>query len=287
MSKVPVLAVLNMKGGVGKTTISGNLFRELYRGLIPGSKSLVIDFDAQFNLSQLVLTEKQYEKLRAAGRTIWNVMEPADPESVFDTSDLDTTKVSDAEAYTTVLKSTVGKSELHLLPGDFRMAGLNLRENSQTLELPRKRFSNLIKAGRQAFALVVLDCNPSSSFLTRCAIESSTHILVPIRPDKYSILGLKMVDDYLKQLPGLAQKPEIIVILNGVAKEESDVEREIRASAYGPQTLVTRIPQTSVLTARVDYTGFGVDRGVKNSKVIRRTLRAAASELIAKLNLKS
>lgn len=279
-SKAPVIAVLNMKGGVGKTTISGNLFRELYRLLITGTKTLVVDFDAQFNLSQLVLTQRHYDRLQAEGRTIWRVMEPTELASVFETSDSDTTRIGDVFSYTTILKHTHGGNEFHLLAGDFRIAGLNLRENSQSLELPRRRFANFVKESKNSFSLVVLDCNPSSSFLTRCAIENSTHVLVPIRPDKYSLLGLKILDEYMGQLPSLPRKPEIIIILNGVGKEESSVEREIRSHAeYGPRTLVTRIRQTAILTARVDYTGFGADRGVRNTKTVRANLTAAANEL--------
>ncbi len=49
--EAPVVAVLNMKGGVGKTTIAGNLSREIFR--TKKIHTLLIDLDAQFNLTQL------------------------------------------------------------------------------------------------------------------------------------------------------------------------------------------------------------------------------------------
>src|SRR2546430_5113108 len=82
----PVVSVLNMKGGVGKTTIAANLFRELYRRIGDGKKTLLIDFDAQFNLTQSVITEKNYEALQKAKKTIWSVLEAPTPSSVFHTS---------------------------------------------------------------------------------------------------------------------------------------------------------------------------------------------------------
>jgi chromosome partitioning protein len=286
VSKAPVVAVLNMKGGVGKTTISGNLFRELYRKLAPPSKTLIIDFDAQFNLTQLVLQEAEYESLRGKFRTIWNVLEPSECAGVFETSDDDLAKVKSPFEYSVILKQTK-QHELHLVPGDFRLAGLNLREDARTLVLPRKRFADLVAQARGLFNLVVLDCNPSSSFLTRCAVENATHVLVPVRPDKYSVLGLKMVNDYLALLPGLPRKPEILIIMNGVGIDQSSVESEVRGHAdFGPQTLVARIRHTAVLTARPDYTGFGADRGVRNSRTVRASLIGAGTELAAKLGLK-
>lgn len=285
-AKAPVLAVLNMKGGVGKTTISGNLFRELYRCIGVGARTLVIDFDAQFNLTQLVLKQKVYEELRAKQKTIWHVLEPADSADIFVTSDSDLENVGSLFDYTTILKQTNNNNEFCLIAGDFRLVGLNLRENNQTLDLPRKRFANLIARAQKECSLVVLDCNPSSSFLTRCAIENATHILVPVRPDKYSVLGLKMLNDYLAYLPNLLRQPELLIIMNGVGSSESTVESEIRKHPeYGPRTLVSRIRQSGVLTARPDYTGFGADRGVRNSKLIRADLTKASIELAKKLGL--
>ena len=285
-TRSPVVAVLNMKGGVGKTTISGNLFRELYRQLSPPADTLVIDFDAQFNLTQLVLKEADYENLRAKSRTIWHVLEPNEGAGVFETSDTDLTTVNSPLEYSVTLKQTK-QHHLYFIPGDFRLAGLNLREDARTLVLPRKRFTDLIEKARSLCKLIVLDCNPSSSFLTRCAVENATHVLVPVRPDKYSVLGLKMVNDYLGLLPGLVRKPELLIIMNGVGVNETTVESEIRSHMeYGPRTLVARIRHTAVLTARPDFTGFGADRGVRNSKTVRNSLITAGTELAGKLGLK-
>jgi len=70
----PVIAVLNMKGGVGKTTISAHVMRVLYRTL--KKRTLLVDFDPQFNLTQTVVPESAYEKYKQENRTILSVMEP-------------------------------------------------------------------------------------------------------------------------------------------------------------------------------------------------------------------
>jgi chromosome partitioning protein len=282
----PVVAVLNMKGGVGKTTISANLFRELYRRVGSEKKTLLIDFDAQFNLTQSVITEKDYESFQTNKKTIWSVLEPPAPTSVFHTSNSDLEDCGSWINYTTVLKSTNTKCELHLLPGDFQIAELNLRENPQSLALARKRFAGLIEGARKDCALIVLDCNPASSFLTRCAVENATDLLIPVRPDKYSVLGLKMVAEYVHKIRLASHRPQLHVIFNGVESAQSSVEAEVLANTtFAPLTLATRIRQTKVLTARPDYTGFGVDRGVSNSAHTRAVMRAAADELSKRLGL--
>lgn len=79
--KAPVIAVLNMKGGVGKTTISAHLMRHLFERL--QKSTLLIDLDPQHNLSQTVLSATGYEALRNKGKTVARVMEPAPAQSLF------------------------------------------------------------------------------------------------------------------------------------------------------------------------------------------------------------
>jgi chromosome partitioning protein len=277
-----------MKGGVGKTIIAANLFRELYRNIGSEKKTLLIDFDAQFNLTQQVLDQTEYDVLLAKKKTIWFAIEPEAPDSIFVTSRSDLEEVGSPFDYTTRLKSTVAPSncELHLIPGDFQMATLNLREKPESLHLPRKRFANLIRRAREECALVVLDCNPSTSFLTHSAVENSTHLLVPVRPDKYSMRGLEMAAHYIAKLPGLKHRPELLIIFNGVGPNQSDVEQAVLTHPdYASRVLKTRIRNTAVLAARSDYTGFGADRGVKNTRTIRNVLTEAAVELAKRLEI--
>jgi len=83
--KAPVIAVLNMKGGVGKTTISANLFRELFR--VKKVNTLLIDLDAQFNLTQLLMTRTEYDNLLTDEKTIQSIFQHEVPDSVFAVSE--------------------------------------------------------------------------------------------------------------------------------------------------------------------------------------------------------
>ena len=66
--KTLIISVLNLKGGVGKTTITANLAG--YLGQTVGKRALMIDVDHQRSLSQLVLSTMDREAVAAAGRTV-------------------------------------------------------------------------------------------------------------------------------------------------------------------------------------------------------------------------
>src|SRR5262245_46712248 len=75
---MPVVSVVNMKGGVAKTTLSVNLADCLVRR--EGKKVLLIDLDPQFNATQCLLSGEDYVKGReAGGKTIVSIFDDAPP----------------------------------------------------------------------------------------------------------------------------------------------------------------------------------------------------------------
>jgi chromosome partitioning protein len=79
---VPVVAVLNMKGGVGKTTICANVSLAVFE--IHNNRTLLLDLDPQFNLTQGLLRREAYDKLKSNGKTIFGAMDPPSDVGLFD-----------------------------------------------------------------------------------------------------------------------------------------------------------------------------------------------------------
>jgi chromosome partitioning protein len=260
--KCPVVAVLNMKGGVGKTTITAHVFRHLYMQL--ARSVLLVDFDPQFNLTQQVLPQSDYENYKAAGRTIASVMEDNAPPSIFKIS----SKLGPPPALgdvTVKLRHFTSKPEINLslVPGDFDLVKYSLIGESKVLQPVKSRFLEFMEGARTQRDLICIDCNPSSSFMTICAIEAATHVLVPVRPDRFSILGLKMLSKFIRELPELTSQPKLIVMLNGIpsTKYDATVENTLRSDPdFGPVTMVSSLHTSKVLEASVGYTGFATDK---------------------------
>ena len=259
----PVVAVLNMKGGVGKTTISAHVMRVLYHHY--RINTLLVDLDPQFNLSQALVSRAIYDDLKDSNRTIFAVMEPPPLMGLHDirTSDSPPPKAADVIyrlRYFLKLPIT-----LDLLPGDFRLVKYSMIDSRRKLDSVQTRFLRFIGESRKHYRLICIDCNPSSSFITSCALHACTHILVPIRPDRYSVLGLEILYDFVSEIPTISPKPEVLALLNGIPRRKYDsaVEDELRAhDTFGRNVLTSPVYQSGLLEAKTGYTGFATDKPV-------------------------
>ena len=257
-----VVAVLNMKGGVGKTTISAHVFRHLYVHL--QRSTVLVDFDPQFNLTQTIVAQNIYEKLKANKKTILSVMEDNSTPSIFKISD----KLGPPpkfEDVSVIIRNLTKKPEINLslIPGDFDMVKYSLINDVKVLDPVKKRFLLFIEKLSQEKDVVCIDCNPSSSFMTLCALQVATHVIVPVRPDRYSLLGLKMLDQFISEIPTIAKKPKLIIMLNGIKSSGYDpsVENSLRSDPrFGPLTMAASLHVSKLLEASSGYTGFATDR---------------------------
>ena len=283
----PVVAILNMKGGVGKTTISAHVFRHLYSHL--KKRVLLIDFDPQFNLTQAVISQSDYEAYKSENRTVFSVMEDSPSPSIFKVSSTLGPPPSLDEVSVRLRRVTGTDPEINLLlvPGDFDLVKYSMIGDAKILDPVKNRFLKFVDNARAERDLICIDCNPSSSFMTICALQAATHVLVPVRPDRYSMLGLKMLDRFIADLPQLPKKPELIILLNGIKTSGYDptVENALRSDpVFGPATLASSLHVSKVLEANVGYTGFATDKQGQGWRVTPR-ISAIVNELKPALGL--
>jgi chromosome partitioning protein len=285
----PVVAVLNLKGGVGKTTISAHVMRVLYfqRTL----KTLLVDLDPQFNLTQALVPRSTYDKLKLSEKTVFSAMEPATSKSLFEV-DVSSAKPPTVDSVVHTLRRFSGTPppivSLDLLAGDFKLVKYSMVRDIDKLELVQKRFLKFISQARREYGLVCIDCNPSSSFITSCALHACSHLLVPVRPDRYSVLGLELLVDLLEQMPSIHPKPQVIVLLNGVqgSEHDSQIENELRAhSEHGSKVLASKLRLSKLLVASAGYTGFATDRKVPHRNRLKSEMNALVTELARTIGL--
>ncbi|GJD47225.1 hypothetical protein AFCDBAGC_5117 [Methylobacterium cerastii] len=282
----PVVAALNMKGGVGKTTLAAHVFREVF-----ATKSLsvlLIDLDPQYNLSQQLLTKRTYESLGSSGKTALRLFEPAPTSDFFD---INTSKMEPNNpkefAFQLMYLVTKPNKNISLIAGTFELTKYSFISDNSKLNHARDHFKHAISKARSEYDLIVLDMNPSSSFLTLCGLAVATDVFSPVRPDKFSVLGLDLVKRLIDH-PSVSPAPNLHIVMNGVRRGHSitDTEKDIRvADFFKDKILTNRIYHSGVLAARSDYTGFASERKVANKIQISGELRNVGVELCGRMGL--
>lgn len=170
------VALLNMKGGVGKTTLAVNLAWYMFRHR--KKKVLLIDLDPQFNASQYVMDYTAYDKHVKTKGTIADLLIEQPTLRLRGKAPTKTVK----DVLFTVEKN--GSGRFDFLPAQLALA--HVVKNPAQME---HKLEKLLGTCRNDFDIIFIDCAPTDSVLTTMALNASNFILTPMRPDRFSILG--------------------------------------------------------------------------------------------------
>jgi len=174
---VQKISFLNLKGGVGKTTIAVNVAANLsqYHDL----DVLLVDLDPQTNSTVSLTSQENYVKLKKARKTL---------KSMYDA------QLKDEENFDfdqVVLKKAGGVSRLDLLPSDLELIDIDIKIS----HLPNSHsiVRDTLEDTFEDYDFVVFDCPPNLGLLTQNGIFSSDYYVVPAQPDFLSTFGLDLV----------------------------------------------------------------------------------------------
>lgn len=161
-----VISIANHKGGVGKTTSTASIGAAL---ALLGKKILLIDLDAQQNLS-FTLTKNE------------------DPEkSIYDSL------VNDEPLPTLPVAKNLDlvPASLELARAEIDMATRIAREG-----ILKSHLENL----KEDYDFILIDCPPSLGIVTTNALVASDELYIPLTAEALPLKGLKMLDDVIKEI---------------------------------------------------------------------------------------
>lgn len=178
-----VLALYNIKGGVGKTAAAVNLS---YYGALAGYRTLVWDLDPQGAASYYFRIRPE---VRGGSRKL----------------------LAKKDRLRRAIRGT-DFEELDLLPADFSYRHLDLDLDASGK--PRRRFRRLLAPLVGEYDLVFLDCAPSLSRTSESVFAATDVLLVPTIPTPLSIRALEQIDRYLDRNgpEGLRARPFLSMV---------------------------------------------------------------------------
>ena len=193
-----VVSFVNMKGGVGKTTLTVNVAAGLT--YFHNRKVLIIDCDPQFNASTYLLSGTDYlshinDKSK---RTILDIFQPEKFRNVELVAGKGKgkhkVKVHLKQCTRRILSYTDG-SYLDLVPST-----LDLFEVESSTRGTEKRLKHFISEVESEYDYVLLDCPPTISVFLRAALLASGSYTVPLRPDPLSVIGMPLLERWIEEL---------------------------------------------------------------------------------------
>lgn len=187
-----VISIINMKGGVGKTTLSIGIADYLSE---IGKKILLIDADPQFNATQAMLDCYKKED-DDSEENFYNTEILPQEKTIYRLFKLQTS-MSQAyqmpEADNLIINL---KENLDILCGDLNLVLVNTSSDYTLI----RRIRNFIEDNllKNKYDYIIIDCPPTLTIYTDSALMASDCYLIPNRIDKYSIVGI----DSLQQAVG-------------------------------------------------------------------------------------
>nr|VFK10177.1 MAG: chromosome partitioning protein [Candidatus Kentron sp. LPFa] len=216
-----VVSLINMKGGVGKSTLTFNL--AWYSASFVGLKVLAIDLDPQANLSQYFLGAPKYLALinKVATKTIVDVFEQFSAPSALSGAP---TLIEPNDVIVKLDEWPDDGGLLHLAPSRLELAWTLKNPTDKAELLPQ-----FISKVENNYDLILIDCAPTESILTNAAYRSSRYIFVPVKPEFLATIGLPLLARSLQEFQIMHQNQQLDmggIIFNGMRRSKTPPEQK-------------------------------------------------------------
>ncbi|KAF3889619.1 MULTISPECIES: ParA family protein [Nostocales] len=198
-----IIATANMKGGVGKTTLTVNMATCLTKN--HGKRVLVLDLDSQISATLSLMSPVDFAKLRKQQRTLRYLL-----DQIINSSSRKKLTIQDI-----IQHQVCNLPGLDLLPGDIDLydefvvsemlyqQAVNLGENEfENIwnRFERVLLGKVLEPVLQEYDFILLDCAPGYNLLTRSALATSNFYILPAKPEPLSVVGIQLLERRIAQL---------------------------------------------------------------------------------------
>lgn len=231
MAKVRTTAIVNLKGGVAKTTTTINLAAILAKAK---AHVLIIDADSQCNCTEFFDANPTLGNLASILRMSEDVSEPL------------TTSIG-------YIQRTAYEG-LDILPGDDSLMDLDLSK----VELGKCNVNilrTLVEALKNEYDFILIDCPPAFNAASAAALVAADDVIIPIKLDAFSLRGMTNLMRQISNMRRINPRLRIAGVLPTMwykDPEIADAENELRRAGLPVFPHIRRSDKVDRMTFRQD-----------------------------------
>ncbi len=239
------IAVMNTKGGVGKSTLVMALAETL--SAVHGKNVLVVDSDSQTSMSSMLMHIESWEQMERQHRTLVDYLTTMTlGEADAQWTDFVARGVSDVEDATSV----------YLIPSHMELSLFEREVSAQRRETElRQVVRKLLDETMRMFDIVLIDCPPGLSLLTECWLREVEYFMPPIKPDYLAVRGLSVLKRFREEYAaeGFAELLGIVINMkDGRIASEEEWHAKLLADPAN-RVFQTHIPRRAYIQRAADF----------------------------------
>lgn len=252
-----IIATINLKGGVGKTTTTAALGEFMAAEF--GQRVLMIDLDPQTNLTTMMVGEERWQELNQLGYTLATLF-AAELDPYAATFDIEKAIQQQVSPVRTVRTLDLLASSLDLMEIQERLSHRQYEHPESTR--PVEILASALEPVVDRYDYILIDCPPNLSMLTLNGLRLAQGYLVPTIPDILSTYGIPQLQKKIREFAervghNVREIGLVITKYRSASSLHRSIVEQLQRDERTANVVPAWVPEANQIAASAEYVPYG------------------------------